>query len=220
MEHINMPVNQFDARRRTKEENPYEFYLTPPDDSQKAMLNLTADFPVDYPVRILDPGAGNGSWGYAARRIWPNAIITAVEPFCFVAFQPTEYVDNAADYRPYYDNWLTVDYLYMYAPTEEFDIITGNPPFSSEKCIPWINKSLALIQPKGVVNFMLRSSFAQGQYRYTLHMAHRPRKITFLSRRPKFGKNKMGKMGTDMVDYSVFEWDKTPALQCIADWRY
>lgn len=82
----------------------------------------------------------------------------------------------------------------------KFDIIAANPPFS--KALPFIWKSLDLLQPHGVMIYLLRLSFLSSKQRMPLYAERPPAEVHILQRRPSFSYD--GK--TDMSEYAFYVW--------------
>src|SRR5690348_3588296 len=92
----------------------YDYYPTPVTVCDEALTFLPRGF---EPECILDPGAGAGAWGKAARKAYPKAFITGVE------VRP-ETTRPAA-----YNFWIHGDFLMM-DKSPAFDLIIGNPPYN------------------------------------------------------------------------------------------
>lgn len=176
--------------------DPHDFYPTPLPVCEAA-INLIPSYV--YPRTILDPGAGAGPWGVAARQRWPYADITGCE--------------LRADAEPpqgAYSAWFQADYL-AYNGFASRDLIIGNPPYKFAE--PFITKSLSLLNPGGYIIFLLRLAFLEGQARGAgLWHDSPPMHVAVCSARPSFTGN--GK--TDATAYAIFLWSKgwrgTPTL--------
>ncbi|MBL9102142.1 MAG: hypothetical protein JNL82_14355 [Myxococcales bacterium] len=73
------------------------------------------------PERILDPSAGSGCWGRAARALWPDAYIIGVEP------RASERENILAAYDEAHTMYCAE---YLATGPESFDLVATNPPFS------------------------------------------------------------------------------------------
>ena len=153
----------------------------------------------------LDPGAGRGAWGKGLKGMYKRANITGIE------------VNPIMTNPGYYSNWVTGSYL-TYRPEQPFDLIVGNPPYNKPfKGIgqAFLERARTHLSPRGIIVFLMRSSFAHGQDRYkTLYKSWKPRAIFFSVRRPSFS----GDGGTESGDTSVYIWEKRSAPHPYTDW--
>lgn len=153
--------------------------------------------------RILDPGAGTGVWGRAARERWPNAQIYGLEL-------------NEKQAVPHLDAYTRYDYGdYLQAkrtPEVYFDMIVGNPPY--KLALPFVEKSLELLGDGGLLLFLLRLAFLESQERYQWWKAHPPKQVWICSRRPSFTNNGH----TDATAYALYLWEKDYQGQAALDW--
>lgn len=106
------------------------------------------------PVTVLDPGAGEGVWGRAAKLLLPNSEVSGVEIQDY--FKPEGF-----------DYWFVMDYLdFVPVYTPKFDFICGNPPFGGfEKPPKWeqfLHKSWSLLAPGGTIVFLLKVEVSTG----------------------------------------------------------
>jgi hypothetical protein len=79
-----------------------------------------AIFSISPPKRILDPCAGRGVWAAAAKEVWPDAHVTAIEP----RKEEEKALSQVAD-RVIVDLFRPE----QLAREEKFDLILSNPPF-------------------------------------------------------------------------------------------
>lgn len=140
------------------------------------------------PASVLDPGAGGGAWGKAARARWPQAHLTGIE------LRP-ERKPRA------YDRWLRGTDFLSWCGDERFALILGNPPYREAEA--FVRAALALLAPDGYLLFLLRLGFLAGQARGAgLWRDHPPARVAVCSRRPSFTAD--GK--TDGSEYALFLW--------------
>lgn len=91
------------------------------------------------------------------------------------------------------------DSNWMNNPDERFDLIATNPPFS--QCEAFMDKSLGLLKPDGVMVFLLRMAIMGAKKRLKFWQAHMPFEIAHFVRRISFdGKS------TDYAEYACFFW--------------
>jgi hypothetical protein len=169
-----------------------EFFRTPDGIARYAVRHLVT-YPGPTP-RILDPGAGDGCWGQAARQRWPGAHIVGVD---------LPGVSRAVAYS----YWYSQDFLTlaerMQAYHQRFDIVCGNPPFSLAE--DFIRAGVALLNPGGVLVFFLRLTFLASQSRGAgLWRDLPPRDVAVSMRRPSF----TGNSATDKDEYALFTWQR------------
>lgn len=101
------------------------------------------------PTCILDPGAGLGVWGQAARSLWPQACITGID------IRPLQ--------RPAaYNFWFTNDFRLM-DEARCFDLVVGNPPYKYAE--PFVRHSLKMLEPGGYLIMLLRLNFLESKSR-------------------------------------------------------
>lgn len=163
----------------------HDFYPTPRGHVE-ASLDLLPDVAFR---RIVDPGAGAGVWGEAARRRWPHAHISGYE------LRPVPKPDA-------YDAWLRGDFLAT--PTyPDVDLVIGNPPYSMAEA--FIRRSLGQVMEGGYVLLLLRLGFLEGQKRHRgLWQTYPPLVVGVFGDRPSFTGN--GK--SDNTAYAVFLWQR------------
>lgn len=173
--------------KQLRPRDPDDFYPTPDWCCSGALALLPADL---SPCWIVDPGAGAGPWGAAARRRWPLATIAG--------YELRETVRPAS-----YNDWIIGDFLQQPAPEQAPDLIIGNPPYKHAEA--FVRRSLDLLWPGGYLVFLLRLAFLEGQARGAgLWREHRPQIVGVCSQRPSF----TGDGNTDATAYACFVWCK------------
>lgn len=171
----------------------HDHYPTPSGLCRAALGILPGTFAPRY---ILDPGAGTGVWGAAARERWgAGPQITGVE----LQLSP----------RPAaYDRWHCGQFsaytaLAMREGQPAPELIMGNPPYRWAEA--FVRLSLAMLSPGGYLVQLLRTAFLEGQARARGFWAtHAPISVDTCSRRPSF----TGDGRTDATAYSIFVWRK------------
>lgn len=147
----------------------------------------------------LDTGAGHGAWGQAIAKSNIPTYLTGIE------------IDNAIPRANGYDEWIHADYLTM--QTDKYDLIIGNPPYKHAE--QFVHKSLSALTKDGLLVYLLRLNFLEGQKRTkSLWEIHPPFLVSVCSKRPSFTDN--GK--TDMTAYAFFAWDKSKTRTTIVEW--
>lgn len=192
-----------------KERAYADFYPTDVKDARAGLSLLPDDFEPGY---ILDPGAGTGVWGIAARERWPNAVIVGTD------IRPLS--------RPkVYDFWFTGGYDYLLNRERGiFDLVMGNPPFGKsgskkdrKTAEKFVRRSLALLADDGYTDFLLPLTFMAGQGRaHGLYRDFPPIEVDVLSERPSFS----GDGKTDNTEYAIYLWGQGYQGLTQLDWIF
>jgi hypothetical protein len=104
--------------------------------------------------------------------------------------------------HPAYSNWTTTDFS-DYQPEASFDLVVGNPPYSHAEF--FIRRSLEMCGDGGVVAFLLRLAFLEGQKRRDgLFRECPPYEVAVCSKRPSF----TGDGRTNATAFCVCYWRK------------
>lgn len=193
------------------------------------------------PARVLDPGAGLGPWGQAARTFWPRSEIHGIE------INPDVVPD------PAYDRWFQGTFITITTPKEPkgpfksakqeasaweryawrlwasqqpqyydtdtwFDLIVGNPPYADAE--EFVRESMRYLRHGGVLAYLLRLAFLEGQDRSAgLWREFPAHTVAVASKRPSFTGN--GK--TDATAYAMYYFVKGydgPTFLKRIDWDY
>lgn len=166
--------------------NDFDFYPTPLSVAQDALGYVPSAI---KPTCILDPGAGTGVWGQAARKLWPAATITGVD------LRPVPK-------SPAYNFWFHGDYLLMDAPPC-FDLVIGNPPYKYAE--QFVKQSFKFLESGGHLIMLLRLNFLESQSRATgLWRTHPLKQAVVCSKRVSF----TGDGKTNATAYAYFIWQK------------
>lgn len=177
----------------------HDWFVTPMPLVEVCVKSLLNRVHYERKLKILDVGAGDGRWGYVARKLWPHAIIVGVE---------IRDVERDAEYRHAYDYWLHCDFLKLRAVPGDcpdvFDQVIGNPPFSLAQRL--VIKALANTEYWGEVSFLLRLAFLEGQKRNrNFWPKYEAQHVDILPKRPTFRADG----ATDKTAYAFFHWAKT-----------
>lgn len=208
--------------KEMRDRDPFDHYPTPIRLCEAALSRI--DISSSSPIQVLDPGAGTGPWGAAARKRWPIASIYGVEvrdvpkpagyDFWFarhgyIPLPPPHYPagpfkdDKAA--RRALAKYAADLYVYQQpvwsAAANSFDLILGNPPY--EYAEEFTRMALHHLAPGGRIVFLFRLAFLEGQDRGVgLWRDYPPYRVDVCSRRPSFTGN--GK--TDSTAYACYYW--------------
>lgn len=174
------------ATNRGTKRNEADFYATPTD----AIHNLLNHYVFTPYGTILEPGAGNGNIIKALREKGYKNHISAVE----LRKEESENLKGLAD------EIIIADFL-TYKTDAKYDVIIGNPPYSHAQ--DFIDRSLELLKPGGILIFLLRTNFLESKKRFEWWQDKPPTRLYVLAKRPSF----TGK-GTDATSYSWFIWEK------------
>lgn len=168
------------ATNRGCERKAYDFYATPPETVQAFLANFDG---ISSGDRILEPSAGNGQIVRVLREGGYDNRIDAVE------LRPEE----RGTLEALADN-VTIGSFFDYEPDCGYDVIIGNPPYSL--ALDFINKSLELLHPGGLLIFLLRTNFLESEKRFKWWQEHPLSGLYTLHKRPSF----TGR-GTDATSY-------------------
>ena len=89
--------------------------------------------------------------------------------------------------------------LWRASPSQTFDIIATNPPFS--QCEAFMAKSIDMLSPSGVMVFLLRMAIMGSKKRLPFWKDHMPIEIAHFVRRISFDGT-----STDYAEYACFFW--------------
>jgi hypothetical protein len=178
------------TNKQMRPRDPADYYPTPIEIC-RASLALLPNYADPNPEPfIIDPGAGDGVWGEAARERWPYAEISG----CDIRDLPQP---------PAYDQWLPKwDFVHQ-AIGGGADLVIGNPPYKFAE--EFVRKALRFTANGGYVLFLLRLAFLEGQSRGNgLWRESPPQSVHVLSARPSF----TGDGKTDATAYAIYIWRK------------
>lgn len=158
------------ATNRGCERKAYDFYATPPETVRAFLANFDG---ISSGDRILEPSAGNGQIVKVLREGGYDNRIDAVE------LRPEE----RGTLEALADN-VTIGSFFDYEPDCGYDVIIGNPPYSL--ALDFINKSLELLHPGGLLIFLLRTNFLESEKRFKWWQEHPLSGLYTLHKRPSF----------------------------------
>lgn len=181
--------------------DPNDFYPTPIEVCQMALDLVTLNNPHPF---IIDPGAGTGVWGCAARYKWPNAEISG----CDIRDLPQP---------PWYDQWIPNWNFVHQTVGGGADLTMGNPPFKEAE--EFVRKAHRMTLDGGYIEFLLRLAFLEGQERgQGLWREFPPQSVHVMSARPSFITEGPKKGRTDATAYAIYIWQKGWQGQTTLSW--
>lgn len=182
------------ATNRGAKRKESDFYPTPYSAIESFLLN----YGMKTDSKILEPCAGNGNI-IRCLRDFGYKNIDAVEIREEEKHNLYELADNV-----YIEDFLKANHL-----NGRYDVIITNPPFS--QALEFIEKSLDIVKPGGLVIMLLRTNFLESKRRFDFWQKHPLTGLYVLHQRPSF----TGK-GTDATSYSWFVWRENSHDQRIA----
>jgi len=188
-----------------RKREPNDFYPTAIEVCRVALGVLPEQLTVKPDCRpfIVDPGAGTGVWGIAAKERW-NALLWGCD--IRVLEQPSVY-----------DEWHAKTNFVTSNKTPNADLVMGNPPYKFAE--QFVRGAFAAVRNGGYILFLLRLAFLESQTRGNgLWKAYPPKEVYVLSARPSFINEgpKAGK--TDATVYGIFVWQKGWVGKSTLDW--
>lgn len=185
-------IIQTDKPLRKRDAN--DFYPTPIEVCRAALSLVEISYFVPYAqYAVLDPGAGTGVWGKAAKERWSDCEVGG----CDIRDIPQPDA---------YDHWLPkFDFLQLKAGV--YDLVIGNPPYKFAE--RFVRHALKLTAPKGYVVFLLPLRFLEGQNRGVgLWRDFPPKSVHVMSARPSFIDSGPKAGNTDNTAYAIYIWQK------------
>lgn len=147
---------------------------------------------------IVEPSAGHGAFVRAARSVWPDAGILAVD----VAPERLEALERAGATRVDIVDWperAAAGWYYL-GPTDPL-LIVGNPPYRSAE--EHVRAALASMREGDDLAFLLRINFLGSLDRVALWNDTPLVEVVPIAPRPSFTGG-----GTDGTEYAIFRWRK------------
>lgn len=202
---------------------PKDFYRTP-DAYAKRNVELIAEYFHSWGIKtVLDPAAGSGIFGYYLREIFGDEIrIIGCEfqSWNDIASSPFP-DDNMTRNLKCYDKFYFESDFLNHSPElrkEKFDLIITNPPFNQIN--GFINTARSLLNPsRGIISYILRSNFLEGQHRYEYFWPQYPLSHYFLSsKRIGWANHPAGaKKKSDYETYAQYVWTFDSSVKPLTD---
>lgn len=185
------------AKKKFPKRRDFDFYPTPLHVAVDALSFLPTELEA---TRILDPGAGTGIWGRAARRLYPYAHIMGYE------------VRTETEKPNAYDVWRHEDFL-LSPPFEHSNLVIGNPPY--EYAEQFVRGGLDNLLSGGYLIFLLRLNFLESQARVkTLYRDYPPQTVIVRASRVSF----TGDGQSNATAYAYFIWQKGWKGETVLKW--
>lgn len=175
---------------KTKDELPqrrkHNEYITPRWLCEQALAEVHGK-----PLTIMDPGAGKGAWGRAAKHRWDGPFLTGIE------------INPERERPECYDFWLTQDFL-GYKAFFEHDLIIGNPPWQRGELEYWIRHCFRFLGFGGQMVLALPLPFLAGRKRRDgFFKEFPPERVLICSQRPSWNEDERG---TNAEETAVYYW--------------
>lgn len=186
-----MPIIQTTKALRPRE--PNDHYPTPLPLCRAALKLLPRNLnQARMNPFIVDPGAGTGVWGTAAKELWPDAEISG----CDIRDLPQP---------PAYDQWIPNWNFLTQAVGGGADLVMGNPPYSLAE--DFVRKAHRFVWEDRFIVFLLRLAFLESQTRGRgLWKEFPPLSVHVLVSRPSFITEGPKKGNTDATAYAIYVW--------------
>lgn len=175
--------------KKRSDRQEHDAYETPPELCSAVCSTLAAA--ALNPKSVLEPGAGSGNFVRAVRAQWPTAFIEAVE----IRSKIDELLGSGAN------SAFIADYLVEGATHKLYDLIIGNPPYGGGLAEKFVEKSVSLLAPHGVLAFILKTHFFNTAKRIDMWRRF-PFYVSFpITPRPDFTGE-----GRDTSEYTLICW--------------
>lgn len=185
----------------------HDDYSTPPDLCTAAVdwLGEAGLLPIRTQLRrprVLEPSAGSGNFVHAMLAVLHDP--RAVER---PAFDAVDIASEKPQVLPSYVGWHVADFL-SWRPTDGYDLVLGNPPYGRVRVSPdsgepiyskrtgkpmidpvaalHVERALGLLNPGGVLAFILRLGFFETGRHAPLLERHPVARVIETSPRPRF----------------------------------
>lgn len=146
---------------------------------------------IDFYTRVLDPGMGDGVWGRAVKEVMPECTLHGID---------LRETDCEVYNKIVIDDFLKTDLL----DKNYYDLVIGNPPFKYAE--EFVRLGLDFLREHGILIYLLRLSFLEGQKRGTGLFAEKHlNQVLISSRRIRWA----GYDGTDDTAHAVYVFTKS-----------
>lgn len=182
-----------------------DFYPTPFAYTVPAVARLLYRvFKGREPETILDPSAGDGGFGQAAKLVYPRARLVGID------------IRNIP--KPFgYDEWYSGEDFMAWSMAQwgrKFDVIVTNPPYFIAE--HFIQRGYDMLETGGVLGYLFRLNLVAGLDRYQRFYSGdmKPRKVIAAVNRISFS----GDGNTNATEYAMFQWVKGWSGQTGLEW--
>jgi hypothetical protein len=210
------------SHKKLRDREPSDFYPTPIELCNSALgllnkLGLCQSY-TDL-LECIDVGAGDGVWGAALKKVSTMTYITGIDIRDDAKGEEINFIcDFNKIEAPVYDEWVVGDFM---EHNKKYDLIFGNIPFRFAN--EFIQHSLELLNPKGIILYLLQSAISESKKRFDLfyNNGYKPLYEYQSVRRISFTGN--GK--SDNTAYSIFIWEQgqnfeRETIKRWLDWDY
>ena len=157
--------------KKSKKDNG--IFFTPPNTIAEN-IDMLSDYIVDG-ADILEPSCGSGEYITQLNTLYPNSKITGIE-FNESIYKQIKHLNNSDNITIHNADFLE------YNDSKKYDLIIGNPPYFVMKkndldekyhdyfdgrpniFIPFIIKCLDMLNPEGILSFVLPKNFINSLY--------------------------------------------------------
>lgn len=174
-----------------------DFYPTPILLCKKIVDMVTTNLPKGS--RVLDPGCGNGNFGYAIKARFPDCHLIGIDIVDRLTGDPN---------RAIYDEYFIGDYTdhskiltYFGSRNQDmFRLVIGNPPFKHAEEFVRISHAIC----NGQILFLLKLAFLEGQNRSKIFWTkYVPKTVSVLDARVSWD----GTGKSNDQAHAVYEWN-------------
>lgn len=189
---VQLLPNKYKGENKRAQYDRYDTPIKPVWAFCRKLLESNIRLGYEKPKTILDPCAGEGTWGAVYKKLCNNRPVLVGMDINPMLVPPKEY-----------DAWHNYDFLQKDFGDLKFDTIISNPPFTlSEK---FIHKGLSLLSQDGMMAYMLNLTFmgSLGRAERLFNAGLNPTHIIVSSRRIDFTGQ-----GSPHTEIGMFIWNK------------